>query len=182
VTNHPKWWRTRCYHESMRNFTPLFTCMLGLLALFVAGCADTAGSATSTPGGPAQPLPSYDHIVVVVEENHSYSDIIGSGDAPYLNALAQQGALFTDAHAVTHPSEPNYLALFAGSTFGLSSDDCPQSFNAPNLASALAAQNRAFIGYSESMPSPGFTERRGKPPSFKRGMEAPSRSDTVLVA
>ena len=61
-------------------------------------------------------LPKPDHVVIVMEENHSYADILGSASAPYINALASQGASFTDSHAITHPSEPNYLALFSGST------------------------------------------------------------------
>jgi hypothetical protein len=133
--------------------------VLLFLVMLLVGCGGGGGigPTTTVAGGPAQPLPHFDHIVVVIEENHSYGDIIGSTDAPYINSLAQQGASFTAAYAVTHPSEPNYLALFAGSTFGLSSDDCPQMYTAPNLASALLARGKSFIGYSESMPSAGFT-------------------------
>jgi hypothetical protein len=57
--------------------------------------------------------PSYDHIVVVVEENHSLSGIIGNPQAPYIGSLANGGALLTNYHAVTHPSQPNYFALYA---------------------------------------------------------------------
>jgi hypothetical protein len=66
--------------------------------------------------------PSYDHIVVVVEENHSLSGIIGNPQAPYIDSLADGGALLTNYHAVTHPSQPNYFALYAGSTFGVADD------------------------------------------------------------
>jgi acid phosphatase len=90
-------------------------------------------------------------------ENHSYSDIIGSTDAPYINALAAQGASFSRSYAVTHPSEPNYLALFSGSTTGLDDDSCPHTFTGPNLASELIAAGLSFTGYSESMPQDGYT-------------------------
>jgi acid phosphatase len=139
-----------------RRFLVHPSALLCALLLALAGCAGDGGT-TSTPGGAAQPLPRFDHIVVVVEENHAYGDIVGSADAPYINSLRQRGAEFTDSHAVAHPSEPNYLALFAGSTFGLSSDDCPQSFNALNLGGELLAHNLSFVGYSESLPQPGFT-------------------------
>ena len=76
------------------------------------------------------PLPG--HIVVVVEENHGYSQIIGSSQAPYINTLATEGALFTNSHALTHPSEPNYLAFFSGSTQGITDDSCPHTFSAAN--------------------------------------------------
>ena len=63
-------------------------------------------------------VPRPDHVVIVIEENHSYSEIIGSPAAPYINSLAQQGALITNSLAVMHPSEPNYLDLFSGSNQG----------------------------------------------------------------
>ena len=88
-------------------------------------CAATSGM-PSVVGGRSQPLPHFDHIVVVVEENHSYGDIVGSAAAPYINVLASDSAVFTDSHGVGHPSQPNYLALYAGSTLGVSSDACPQ--------------------------------------------------------
>ena len=90
----------------------------------VRSAAPPAASAASS--GPARvrsaQVPHYAHVVVVMEENHSYSQIIGSSQAPYINSLARKGALFTNSHAITHPSEPNYMAITAGSTFGLSSD------------------------------------------------------------
>ena len=60
--------------------------------------------------------PAFDHIVVVVEENHAYNEIVGNAQAPYLNSLASGGALLTNYHAVAHPSEPNYLAKGASSS------------------------------------------------------------------
>lgn len=104
---------------------------------------------------PAPPMP--DHIVVVVEENHSYSEVVGSPSAPFINSLAKGGALFTDSRAVTHPSQPNYLALFSGSTQGVTDDSSPFVFGGPNLASELVAAKRSFIGYSEGLPYAGFT-------------------------
>ncbi len=129
-----------------------------------------AGRAPQPPPGPdARPalqgmssvvsggLPRPDHTVVVVMENHSYSEIIGSPDAPYINSLATAGANFTDSHGVTHPSQPNYLALFAGTIEGLLDDSCPHTFSSPNLASVLTAAGLSFSGYSESMPENGYT-------------------------
>jgi hypothetical protein len=90
-------------------------------------------------------------------ENRSYSDVIGNPSAPFINSLAASGALFTQSFAVTHPSEPNYVALFSGSTQGLTDDSCPHTYRVPNLGSQLNAAGRTFIGYSDSLPSPGFT-------------------------
>src|SRR6516162_1087063 len=99
-----------------------------------------------------------DHIVVVMEENHSFSEIIGSSSAPYINSLTQQGALFTNSFAIEHPSEPNYLDLFSGSNQGITSDACPVGpFSVANLGSELTAAGETFTGFSEDLPSAGST-------------------------
>jgi phosphatidylinositol-3-phosphatase len=117
-------------------------------------------AASAERSGPASArfarVPSYSHIVVVMEENHSYSQIIGSSQAPYINSLASKGALFTNSHAITHPSEPNYMAITSGSTYGLSSDACPFSTSKANIGSELIAAKHSYADYSESMPSPGY--------------------------
>lgn len=99
-----------------------------------------------------------DHIVVVVEENRSYPQVIGASTAPYINQLAGEGALLTNFHGVRHPSEPNYVAMFAGSTFGLDDDHCldhKPKFTAPNLASELMAKHLTFQVYADSLPHAG---------------------------
>src|SRR3954451_22858860 len=93
-------------------------------------------------------MPAYDHIVVVVEENHSFSEIIGNPQVPYINALANGGALLTNYHAVTHPSQPNYFALYAGSTFGVT-DSASHAEPDPTLGSILRAAGKTFLGYVE---------------------------------
>jgi len=100
-------------------------------------------------------LPTPAHVVVVMEENHSYSEIIGSPQAPYINTLATQGALFTHSFAVGHPSEPNYLAIFSGSTQGVTDDSCPLTFSTDSLESELLAAGKTFTGYSEGLPKAG---------------------------
>jgi acid phosphatase len=107
---------------------------------------------------PAQTgVPRPDHVVMVIEENHAYDEIMGNTAAPYINSLARQGALFTASFGVSHPSQPNYLALFSGSTQGITDDGCPDSFTGSNLASELIAAGLTFGGYSEDMPSVGYT-------------------------
>lgn len=97
-----------------------------------------------------------DHIVIVMEENHSFSEIIGSSSAPYINSLAQQGALFTNSFAIEHPSEPNYLDIFSGSNQGITNDNCPVGpFSVGNLGSELIGAGKTFTGFSEDLPSAG---------------------------
>lgn len=97
------------------------------------------------------------HVTVVVMENRAYGGIVGNADAPYFNdRLLPQGALLENSHAIAHPSEPNYVALFSGSTQGLTSDACPVSYASPNLASNLARAGKTFALYAESLPSDGY--------------------------
>ncbi|HEY3867289.1 MAG TPA: alkaline phosphatase family protein [Actinocrinis sp.] len=127
-------------------------------AALAAGLAYSQSSSPAVkPAAAAVPTPA--HVVVVMEENHSYSDIIGNtSQAPYFNSLASQGALLTDYFAVSHPSEPNYMALFGGSTFGLTADTCPVSEGSTaNLGSELLAAGDTFKGFSEGLPSTGST-------------------------
>jgi len=98
-----------------------------------------------------------DNVVIVIEENHSFSSIIGSSSAPFINSLAQQGALFTQSFGVEHPSQPNYLDLFSGSNQGITDDSCPHTLSTVNLASELAAAGLTFTGFSEDLPSAGST-------------------------
>jgi len=97
-----------------------------------------------------------DHVVVVVEENHSYSEILKSTSAPYIHSLAAAGAVFTNAHGVTHPSQPNYLAMFAGSSESVIDDSTPPSFSSNNLWRELHRAGKSFVGYAEDLPKVGY--------------------------
>jgi len=121
----------------------------------VVGTACGSGTPASPPEPAGPPTPA--HVVVVVLENKDTDQVLGSPKAPYLNALAAGAAVLADSHAVAHPSQPNYLALFAGDTFGLTSDRCPLSFDRPNLAGLLTASGRSFTGFAEDLPDPGFS-------------------------
>ncbi|PZS15178.1 MAG: hypothetical protein DLM57_13205 [Pseudonocardiales bacterium] len=134
----------------------------GLAYAAPAGRAGTAATQAGRAGTPAAQaaavgaVPRPDHIVVVVEENHSNAEIIGNPSAPYISSLAAGNANFTQSYALTHPSEPNYIAMFSGSTQGITDDSCPHSFATPSLGDELIGASRSFVGYSESQPSAGY--------------------------
>jgi phosphatidylinositol-3-phosphatase len=118
--------------------------------------APAATTASPTPVPSAKPRP--DHVLVVVLENKAKTQIEGNPAAPYLNGLMASSAVMTASRAVAHPSEPNYLALFSGSTHGVTSDQCPLAIGqAPNLGRQLLDAGLTFAGYSEDLPSVGFT-------------------------
>ena len=130
----------------------------------IAGAVVLAATATAVAvAAPAQSsgikaVPRYDHVVVAMFENKDYDTIIGSSDAPYFNELTGQGALMTQSFGVTHPSEPNYIALFSGSQQGVTDDACPADFpGTDNLGKQLLDAGLTFTGYSEDLPEVGFT-------------------------
>jgi phosphatidylinositol-3-phosphatase len=118
--------------------------------------ASVPSGQSDASSGPAT-VPRYAHIVLVVMENHSQAQILGSSSAPFLRELGSAGLTLTNSTGAGEPSEPNYLALFSGSTHGLSSDACPKTFTGPNLASELADHGLSFTGYSEGLPAAGYT-------------------------
>ncbi|GAC1401085.1 MAG: phosphatidylinositol-3-phosphatase [Ktedonobacteraceae bacterium] len=131
----------------------------------------TAGTTpTITPSTTPTPLPRFDHIVIVIEENKGYSEIIGANSsAPYINSLAAQGMLFTNSHALAHPSEPNYLDLFSGSDQGVIGDACDSSvYSPPDLGGQLLGAKLSFAGYSEGLPAAGDTSCSNSATSYAR--------------
>jgi hypothetical protein len=148
--------------------TPVLFLLVGALI----GC----NSASAAP--PGQPIAQNSqnaaaittkYVQLVIFENESYDDVIGSSQAPYITSLSQKWANLTQSFAITHPSEPNYLALFSGSTQGVTSDQCPVSFSVPSLGSELLKAGISFTGYAESMPSNGYTGCMAVPDSLPSG-------------
>jgi phosphatidylinositol-3-phosphatase len=107
-------------------------------------------------------FPKIDHVVLVVEENHSQQEITNNSSAPYMNALMKHGANFTNYHAIEHPSQPNYLDIFSGSNQGVTNDRIPRTkFSTENLANELITKKYTFIGYSEDLPKVGYDGSSG---------------------
>lgn len=108
-------------------------------------------------------LPIYDHVVIVVEENKNYEQIIGDKDAAYINnVLRKEGATLTKMFGEEHHSQGNYFWLFSGSNQKVGFiDSVPQgTFKATNLGSELIRAGRTFKAYSEGLPEIGSTVDR----------------------
>ncbi len=128
---------------------PLIWFQAFLPAKTLATAAMAMGYAAAGPATAADlALPSPEHVVVVVMENHSLTEIMDAGKAPFISSLAADGALFTNSFAVARPSQPNYFALFTGSTHGVKDNDAHQ-LSAPTLAGSLQAKDRTFLAYVE---------------------------------
>ncbi len=114
--------------------------------------ASSASSASAMAAATTASVPAFSHVYLIVMENHEYGSIVGSSHAPYINALIRRWGLATNFHAVAHPSEPNYLALFGGSTFGVQ-DDSVHNLGARNLVDQLEAHGRSWHVYAQDLPS-----------------------------
>jgi hypothetical protein len=127
----------------------LLTRLLAALAMLAATLAAVRGA--GLPG------PRYDHVIVIVDENKDYGEVVGASAAPSMTRWAGEYGVATHYDAVAHPSEPNYVAIVGGSTFGIT-DDGPffrNSVGAPSVAQQIEAAHETWKGYYESIPAAG---------------------------
>jgi hypothetical protein len=91
----------------------------------------------------------------LLQNHQDYSTV--SGTAGFAN-LAKQGILLTNFDAVTHPSEPNYVAAAGGSNYGVTNDDY---YNIPanisTIFDLLEKKGLTWKLYQQSIPSVGYT-------------------------
>ncbi len=135
------------------------TAFLVALGVVLVGPGSSGGTraVTVTAAAPAVGVPRPDHVVVVMLENKHRTSVIGSDNAPYLNSLAADGANMAASYGVTHPSQPNYIALFSGSQNGFTTNQCKTLSKTDNLGRQLLDADLSFAGYSEGLPEAGFT-------------------------
>jgi acid phosphatase len=122
-------------------------------------------TASSTPT--AAPLPAVpSHVVVVFEEDRASDSVpnatnpVGdTTDMPYLNQVASSGLVYDSQglNDVSQEGQMNYLAMYSGSTQGVTDNDFDGPFSAPNLAQSLYNAGLNFTGYAEGMPHDGDT-------------------------
>lgn len=124
--------------------------LLGALMFAAAALAPATGSASGTSGpcGQLKGVGSYDHVVVIMDENVAYSTLRDSAQAPYLHTLGSQCGTETNMHAATHPSQPNYMAATSGHATGSGA----YTVNDNVFHQAQVVGDR-WAAYQESMPS-----------------------------
>ncbi len=120
--------------------------------LFVSCIAPPALASTTTE---TASVPRYDHIVLVMLENRSYNQVVGSKSMPYLNSLIKQGALATNYYANVHPSIGNYFMLTTGKVV-TRNDTYTGTSTADNIARELTALGKSWKSYDEGLPYVGY--------------------------
>ena len=133
--------------------------MVLLVPEAVEGVGAPVHAAAAPLGHPARqaarrPPPRVTRMVLVIEENHEFGQVIGSRRAPFLNRLAAHGTLLTRYYAVTHPSLPNYVALLAGSPLGIHGDCRRCHRPGRNLVDQLEQAHISWKAYYQSLPAP----------------------------
>jgi phosphatidylinositol-3-phosphatase len=101
-------------------------------------------------------VPNSSHVFILVEENHSYSSVIGSSLMPYFNSLAKKYGLATQYFANTHPSIGNYFMLTTGQVITNNDSFC-STLTQDNIVRHLLTAGKTFKSYTESLPYAGYT-------------------------
>ena len=114
------------------------------------------GSSKPKPTPIPSNQPTFAHVVLVVEENHSYGDVINNSSMPYLNGLASQYGLATQYFANLHPSLPNYLMLTTGQMES-TLDTFTGTIDDDNIVREFVNAGKSWKAYLESIPSAGYT-------------------------
>jgi phospholipase C len=122
-------------------------CLLALAVVLIFAGAQRAHAA----------VPHFDHIVIIMLENHGDASVIGNPNAPRLTALARDNGYASHYYGVTHPSLPNYVAITSGDTWYSNSDDPTQRFNHINIVDTLEARHISWTAYMQAIPSVGFS-------------------------
>ena len=126
------------------------------VAISATSVQDTSksGTASVTVKAPSPP-PASKHVVMVMEENQSYSTIVGNSNWPSLNSLIRNGALATKYYANVHPSIGNYFMLTTGQVL-TTDDSSTKVWNVANIARSMLAAGVSFRIYAEGIPGPGY--------------------------
>lgn len=134
-----------------------------LSAFFLIGCGGGSDPGNGGGGGGGTgKIPVVSHVFVLVEENHSYSSVIGNSAMPYTNQLAQKYSLATQYYADRHNSLPNYFMLTVGNL--ITTDDLyTGTVKSDNVVHALSSAGKSWKMYAESLPNIGYTGKSALP-------------------
>jgi phosphatidylinositol-3-phosphatase len=141
---------------SCRSGFSLFTLCAWAALQLACGGGSSSSTTTQTPVPVSSGQPTFSHVVLLVEENHSYSDVIGNSSMPYFNSLASQYGVAAQYFANAHPSIPNYMVLTTGLTETLD-DNFTGTVSDDNVVRELVKAGKSWKAYAESLPSAGYT-------------------------
>src|SRR5256884_5486599 len=127
--------------------------LLVVVALLGSGLVPIAAPVTIAPPGhmSVEAKGNFDQFVVVLMENHDLTDIYGP--ATYMTQLADQYAFAQHWQSITNPSQPNYIAILGGSTFGVSGDGNHPNLNHPTMVDVIETSGHTWNAIAEGSGS-----------------------------
>lgn len=108
------------------------------------------------PPGSIVDVPEFTHAYIIVLENKSFDQMVGSPEAPYFNELITAYGLAEAFQGVAHPSQGNYIAMVSGSIHGVL-DAKAHDIDAPSIFDQLEASGRSWRLFAENVPDGCFT-------------------------
>jgi acid phosphatase len=150
---------TSSVHRSLTAIAAVVVLVVGLLVVgrvAVGGVPGPTPSGALTtllpqPSGSLAAVPAFTHAYLVVREYNNVDEVVGNPAAPAFNALRERYAALDVYQGVAHPSQPNYLALVAGSTMGVLDDEV-HDVDGPTIFDQLEAAGRDWRVYAENVP------------------------------
>ena len=109
-------------------------------------------SLTTSLSAQASNVPRAKHVVVVIFENEDYENAIKN---PYFTSFAERGALATNFHGETHPSQGNYIALVTGSSQGVR-NDANVDLDVAHIGDSIEKAGKSWKVYAEGYPGHCF--------------------------
>lgn len=134
----------------------LFTILTVFAVLLLASCGGNSSSSSNSNNVSVSAVPQFQHVAIVVLENASYHDIVGTSTMPYLSSLWAKGAFLQSYYATAHPSIPNYFMLTTGQTITFD-DSFSGTVSDDNLAREFMASGLTWKAYEESIPGAAYT-------------------------
>src|SRR5258707_623967 len=108
------------------------TAVTGVAVALTLGLSAASGAAASGHAAGEVEHVRLDRVFVIMLENHSQHSVIGDPNTPFITSLARQYGEAADYFGVTHPSEPNYVAMISGSNWFINNDNPANRFDHTN--------------------------------------------------
>jgi acid phosphatase len=138
----------------------------------------------SASSSPSAAVPAFSNIWIIVLENKDYTRVVTADDLPFMSGLIDRYGLAESYFGVARPSQPNYLAMFSGSTHGVT-DNRNHDIDAPTVADQIEASGRTWRLHAENVPPDCFTGGQAEGgrdgPGEYRRKHAPAISFTSIA-
>ena len=150
--------------------------VVGVAAAMTVGLSAPSGATSAASQSRGGDQARLDRAFIIVLENHSQHSVIGDPNSPYITSLAQQYGEAANYFGVTHPSEPNYIAMISGSNWYTNNDNPANRFDHTNLVDELDANHISWGAYMEAMPASTRSPTSGRPAPIRCTRPSTTRS------